>query len=128
MELAVRIQPVTATMLLRRRAAMPARRPLWDRLAFALFVAAAALMLATFTDYAVTWDADVHNWYGVYLLEYYLSFFHDLRSVEWGDVNNYGAAFDMTAAALNLLSPFGVHEARHLLHGLVGPARVIVPW
>src|SRR5713101_383770 len=119
MEVAARIQPVTATTLLRQSAGA-ARRPLWDHLAFALFVAAAALMLATFTDYGVTWDEDVHNWYGVYVLEYYLSFFRDLRSVEWGDVNNYGAAFDMTAAALNHLSPFGVYETRHLLIGIIG--------
>src|SRR5260221_11181277 len=118
MELAVRIQPVTATMLLRRRAAWPGRGPLWGHLAFALFVAAAALMLATFTDYGVTWDEDVHNWYGVYVLEYYLSFFHDLRSVEWGYVNNYCAAFDMPAAAMNHLSPFGWYETRHLLNAI----------
>jgi len=127
MELAARIQPVTATMLLRQSAAMPAR-PLWDHLAFALFVAAAALMLTTFTDYGVTWDEDVHNWYGVYVLNYYLSFFRDLRSVEWGDVNNYGAAFDMTAAALNRLSPFGMYETRHLLNGIVGVVGIIGAW
>src|SRR5216683_915854 len=127
MEVAARIQPVTATTLLRQSAGA-ARRPLWDHLAFALFVAAAALMLATFTDYGVTWDEDVHNWYGVYVLEYYLSFFRDLRSVEWGDVNNYGAAFDMTAAALNHLSPFGVYETRHLLNGIVGVVGIIGAW
>src|ERR1700732_4852101 len=128
MELAARIQPVTATMLVRRGTALAARRSPWDHLAFALFVAAAVLMLATFTDYGVTWDEDVHNWYGVYVLNYYLSFFHDLRSIEWGDVNNYGAAFDMTAAALNHLSPFGTYETRHLLNGIVGVTGIIGAW
>ena len=36
------------------------------------------------------------------------------------DLTNYGAAFDMIAAALNLVSPFGTYETRHLLNGLVG--------
>ena len=107
MGLATRIEPVTATASLCRSDSK--QRPLWDHLAFALFVVAAALVLATFTDYGVTWDEDVNNWYGVYVLDYYLSFFHDMRSVDWGDVNNYGAAFDMTAAALNHLSPFGMY-------------------
>jgi hypothetical protein len=126
MDLAARIQPMTATFLWRPSDA--ARRPLWDHLAFALFVVAAALVLATFTDYGVTWDEDVNNWYGVYVLDYYLSFFRDMRSVDWGDVNNYGAAFDMTAAALNHLSPFGMYETRHLLNGIVGVVGVIGTW
>jgi len=126
MGLAARIQPVTTTALLRPSGGE--RRPLWDNLAFVLFVVAAALVLATFTDYGVTWDEDVNNWYGVYVLDYYLSFFHDMRSIDWGDVNNYGAAFDMTAAALNHLSPFGVYETRHLLNGMVGIVGVVGAW
>ena len=50
----------------------------WDRLALALFFVAACLILATFTDYGVTWDEDVQNWYGVFVLDYYLSGFNDL--------------------------------------------------
>ena len=75
--------------------------PLWDRLAWALFVVAAALVIVTFTDYGVTWDEDVHSWYGFFVLGYYLSFFHDLRAFHWGDLYNYGAAFDLTAAVID---------------------------
>ena len=95
-------------------------RSAWDHLAVALFIVAAVLVIATFTDYGVTWDEDVHNWYGVFVLDYYLSGFRDLRSLHWGDLYNYGAAFDLTAAALNYISPFGTYETRHLLNGLVG--------
>jgi hypothetical protein len=101
---------------------------LWDQLALALFAAAAALVILTFTAYGVTWDEDVHNWYGIFVLDYYLSFFTDLRSLHWGDLYNYGAAFDLTAALFNLLSPFGTYETRHLLNGLVGVVGVIGVW
>jgi Dolichyl-phosphate-mannose-protein mannosyltransferase len=102
--------------------------PVWDRLSLALFVLAAALVILTFTDYGVTWDEDVQRWYGVFVLDYYLSFFHDLRALHWGDLYYYGAAFDAAAAALNKISPFGTYETRHLLNGLVGVVGIIGTW
>ncbi len=102
--------------------------PLWDRLALGLFVGAAALVVVTFTDYGVTWDEDVHSWYGFFVLDYYLSFFHDLRAFRWGDLYNYGAAFDLTAALLDKISPFGLYETRHLLNGIVGVVGIIGTW
>jgi len=50
---------------------------LWDRLAGMALVAAVLLVVVTFTDYGVTWDEDVHNWYGILALDYYLSLFAD---------------------------------------------------
>ena len=97
-----------------------ARDGFWDELSVALVAVAAIAVMLTFTDYGVTWDEDVHDWYGVYVLNYYLSWFRDLRSLHWGDLYNYGAAFDLSAAALNHISPFGTYETRHLLNGLVG--------
>jgi hypothetical protein len=101
---------------------------IWDCLTLALLVAALILVLATFRDYGVTWDEDVHNWYGVLVLRYYLSFFHDQRCLDWLNLYNYGAAFDATAAALNLVSPFGTYETRHLLNALVGLLGVVGCW
>ena len=86
----------------------------------AMLLIAAIVIGLTFTDYGVTWDEDVHNWYGVFALDYYLSFFADQRALTWLNLYNYGAAFDMVAAALNKFSPLGVYETRHLLNGLVG--------
>lgn len=106
----------------------PAPRISWDGLAFVLFIVAATAVILTFTDYGVTWDEDVHHWYGVFVLDYYLSFFRDLRALHWGDLYNYGAAFDMTAAAINHLSPFGTYETRHLLNGLTGVLGIIGTW
>jgi Dolichyl-phosphate-mannose-protein mannosyltransferase len=100
----------------------------WNGLALGLFVAAAALVVATFDQYGVTWDEDLLNAYGGYCLSYYLSHFTDLRALDFLDLTNYGAAFDMSAAALNLVSPFGTFETRHLLNGLVGVAGLIGTW
>ena len=102
--------------------------PSWDGAAFALFFVATILVLVTFQDYGVTWDEDVHHWYGVFVLEYYLSGFTDLRSLHWLDLFNYGAAFDATAAALNRVSPFGTYETRHLLNGVVGVVGLVGTW
>ena len=93
---------------------------IWDRLAWVTLATAAILVLCTFRDYGVTWDEDVHNWYGILALDYYLSLFADQRALHWLNLYNYGAAFDMVAAVLNWFSPFGVYETRHLLNGFVG--------
>jgi hypothetical protein len=85
-------------------------------------------VLFTFRDYGVTWDEDVHNWYGNFVLDYYLSFFGDKAALHWRDLYNYGAVFDTVAAALNRFSPIGVYETRHLLNGLVGILGLIGCW
>jgi hypothetical protein len=92
----------------------------WKRLSFALTILALVLVIFTFIDYGVTWDEDVHNWYGNFVLNYYLSFFVDCNALHWRDLYNYGAMFDTFAAALNRVSPIGTYETRHLLNALVG--------
>src|SRR5215470_8080192 len=100
----------------------------WDSLSLAVVIVATALVLATFRDYGVTWDEDAHNWYGNFVLDYYLSFFDDKTALHWRDLYNYGAVFDTMAAALNRISPIGVYETRHLLNGLVGVLGLIGCW
>ena len=92
----------------------------WNALSLALLIAAGLVVVLTFADYGVTWDEDVHNWYGYFALDYYLSLFSDQRALNWLNLYNYGAAFDMIAAAFNKFSPLGIYETRHLLNGLVG--------
>lgn len=101
---------------------------IWDALSGILFLGALAAVAATFRDYGVTWDEDVHNQYGILVLDYYLSLFKDRRCLDWLDLYNYGAAFDMVAAALNRISDLGVYETRHLLNGLVGLLGVAGCW
>ena len=112
--------------------AAPERRPaadaIWDRLAWLALVAAAVLVLFTFTDYGVTWDEDAHNWYGVLALNYYLSGLTDDHALHFNDLINYGALFDMAAAALNRISPLGIYETRHLLNAVVGILGLVGCW
>jgi hypothetical protein len=100
----------------------------WDRLSLSLVLLTVVIALFTFRDYGVTWDEDVHNWYGNFVLEYYLSFFTDTTALHWQDLINYGAAFDTVAAALNRVSPIGVYETRHLLNALVGVLGLVGCW
>ncbi|HVA14407.1 MAG TPA: glycosyltransferase family 39 protein [Stellaceae bacterium] len=109
-------------------AAARGMKPSWDGSAYLLFGIVIILALLTFQDYGVTWDEDVHTWYGVFVLNYYVSGFTDLRSLHWLDLYNYGAVFDATAAALNLVSPFGTYETRHLLNALVGVVGLVGTW
>src|SRR5215469_1101597 len=106
----------------------PSREIFWNRLFVCLIVLFATLAIFTFRDYGVTWDEDVHNWYGNFVLDYYLSFFGDKTALHWRDLYNYGAVFDTVAAALNRISPIGVYETRHLLNGLVGVVGLIGCW
>src|SRR5882724_6968141 len=98
----------------------PAAEVIWDRLSAAVLLITAILVIATFAGYGVTWDEDVHNWYGNFALDYYLSLFADQRALHWQNLYNYGAAFDMLSAALNRFSPLGIYETRHLLNGCFG--------
>jgi hypothetical protein len=100
----------------------------WNRAAFGLFALLVVVVIATFADYGVTWDEDVHNWYGVFVLDYYLSLFKDGRCLNWLNLYNYGAAFDTIAAALNRVSPFGTYETRHLLNGAFGIVGIVGGW
>src|SRR5580692_43160 len=92
----------------------------WNRLTIGLILLTILLVIVTFADYGVTWDEDVHNWYGVFVLDYYLSLFKDARCLNWLNLYNYGAAFDTIAALVNRFSPFGTYETRHLLNGFIG--------
>ena len=98
----------------------PVSSRIWDRLSSIALVIAAILVVLTFRDYGVTWDEDGHASYGILALDYYLSLFADQRALHVIDFVNYGALFDIIAAGLNRISPFGFYETRHLLNGFVG--------
>jgi Dolichyl-phosphate-mannose-protein mannosyltransferase len=106
----------------------PVAERIWDGLSLALLIVVASLVIATFRDYGVTWDENLNNWYGKLALNYYLSFFADQRALHFQDLINYGAVFDMAAAALNRFSPLGVYETRHLLNALVGVLGLFGTW
>lgn len=100
----------------------------WNELALALFTVLLILVLVTFKDYGVTWDEDAQNWYGVAVLNYYLSGFTDHSYMRLYDLFYYGSIFDTVAAALNHVSPFGTFETRHLLNALIGIVGIVGTW
>jgi len=87
-----------------------------------------ALVFKTFRDYGVSWDEHVQNTYGHRLLSYYLSGFRDQSAFHLSNLRYYGGAFDLIAAILNTVSPFGEYETRHLLGGVVGVVGAIGVW
>ena len=116
---------------LRRELPDPRRRfPIIDarRLSQLLLALLALLIVATFADYGVSWDERVQNTYGLRLLSYYLTAFRDQSAFHYINLRYYGGAFDLIAAALNTVSPFGEYETRHLLGGAVGFVGTIGAW
>lgn len=96
----------------------------YDGLSAVLFIVAFVLVLATFRDYGVTWDEDVHFAYGYHVVDYYTSLFHDRTALSWRNLYYYGAGFDALTVLLAKVSPFGAYETRHLLNALVGLAGI----
>ena len=99
-----------------------------DRWSMLLLAAVAVLWAATVTDYGVTWDEDVHAYYGSLVVDYYASGFEDLRALSWWNLYLYGAAFDAFAALLAKVSPLGLYETRHALNIVVGLIGLIGTW
>jgi hypothetical protein len=113
---------------LRLWAAAVTRHVNWRVMALALFAGFGVLLIATYDGYGVTWDEDVHNYYGQLILSYYASFFQDKSALGWWNLYLYGGAFDFIAALINKVSPLGVYQTRHLINGLVGFAGIAGCW
>src|SRR5258708_19903087 len=99
-----------------------------DHASIAFLVLLSALVVVTVGDYGITWDEEVHSYYGNLVLNYYTSGFHDTEALTWWNLYEYGAAFDALAALLYQVSPFDLYETRHLLNAVVGVVGVIGTW
>jgi hypothetical protein len=109
----------------------------YSRLAGALFVLVAVLVLVTFQDYGVTWDARFNRANGEYAVAYYSALFTgrgvDRDAFPWGPTlpggrTLYGALFDGMGALLSHVSPLGTYETLHLLNGLVGLLGIVASY
>jgi len=89
-----------------------------QRLSIFILGALAALAMATFRDYGITWDEEVQNIYGAKLLALYATLFADRSALTFMNLYFYGGFFDLTAAFINQFTPFDVFATRHLLGGL----------
>jgi hypothetical protein len=93
----------------------------------ALFIVAAIAAL-TFRDYGLGWDDYTHSQYGDLLLKFYISGFTDRRALSFVNLYMYGGGFDMSAAALAKILPFGLFETRRLCGAIVGILGLIATW
>lgn len=101
----------------------------WDRLFWTLFALLAAVVLATFRDYAVSWDEPLHHTYGELALRYFLSGGADTSYLAFQNLYLYGALFDTLATALGPLLPFvDPYDSRHLLNAAVGLLGIAGTW
>lgn len=110
------------------QAAIVAPPSLWDHLTRLLLLVGVVMVLLTFADYGLTHDEEVQAIYGEKLLSLYTSLFADRAAFSYLDLYWYGGLFDLVAAILNKVSPFGYYETRHLLGGLVGVAGLAAIW
>ncbi|HVI50328.1 MAG TPA: glycosyltransferase family 39 protein [Candidatus Sulfotelmatobacter sp.] len=100
----------------------------FNDLSLLVLLGVAMLAILTFQDYGITNDEEVQNVYGVKLLAFYSSFFQDTSVFNYLDLFRYGGFFDLIAAIVNLVSPFGEYETRHLLGGLMGVVGLAGAW
>src|SRR5262247_1561302 len=108
--------------------AVSARREHFDSAARLTLGAAIAVAFATFRDYGVPWDAQGEAEYGRLLIRFYRSWFRDQAAFEFINFKFYGGGFELPAALLARISPFGVYETRHLLTALLGVAGLAATW
>ena len=86
------------------------------------------LVVATFRDYGISWDEMLQNTYGEKLIALYTSGFQDRSAFSYVNLYLYGGLFDMVAAVVTVVSPFGEYETRHLLGGLVFVGGLLGGW
>ena len=92
-------------------------------------MALVALVAAfTFRDYGLGWDDFTHAQYGDLLLSLYTSGFRDARALSFVNLYLYGGGFDMAAALLAKILPFGLFETRRLVGAAVGLAGLYATW
>jgi hypothetical protein len=109
----------------------PSRAALLDWTAAAgwgVLAMVAVLVAATFRDYGISWDEMLQNTYGEKLISLYATGFQDRSAFTYLNLYLYGGLFDMAAAILNMVSPFGEYETRHLLGGLVFVGGLLGGW
>ncbi len=95
------------------------------RLNVALFIALAAFIAFTFTQYGISNDEEVQHIYGRLLLDFYASGFSDQAAFHYKNLYLYGGFFDLIAAVIERVSGMAyesvsVWNMRHLLSALFG--------
>jgi hypothetical protein len=93
-----------------------------------VIAAVAVIAVLTFRDYGLGWDDYTHSQYGELLLAFYGSGFKDTRALSFVNLYKYGGGFDMAAALVAKVLPFGLFETRRLVGAAVGLIGLAVTW
>jgi 4-amino-4-deoxy-L-arabinose transferase-like glycosyltransferase len=99
-----------------------------DAATWLLLSALAIIAYLTFADYGLGWDDYTHSQYGQLLLDYYASGLSDRRALSFVNLYMYGGGFDMLAALVAKVLPFGLFETRRLVGAAVGIAGIAITW
>src|SRR5579862_297240 len=107
---------------------MVANARLVDALAILVLVLTGAIAAATFRDYGLGWDDYTHSQYGSLLVSLYSSGFADKRALSFVNLYMYGGGFDLLAALVAKVLPFGLFETRRLVGAAVGLVGLFITW
>jgi hypothetical protein len=99
-----------------------------DAATWLLLSVLAVIAYLTFADYGLGWDDYTHSQYGQLLLDYYASGLSDRRALSFVNLYMYGGGFDMLAALVAKVLPFGLFETRRLVGAAVGIAGIAITW
>ncbi len=117
--------PVRSLFIRKFVAAHFSASQVWVLLTCVLLSAYLALILATFSDYGITYDEDWHHIYGEYIVQWYASGFTDTQALTFWNLIYKGGFFDVLLALVSKLPLAGIYEASHLLNALLGWLGVI---
>lgn len=110
------------------RANRPAIDRACDLLALAVLAAVAAIALASFRDYGLGWDDFTHSEFADLIIAMYSSGFRDTRALSFVNLHMYGSGFDVLAALMHKVLPFGLFETRRLAGAAVGLIGLAAAW
>ena len=101
---------------------------LCDGLALIVLVLVGAIAASTFRDYGLGWDDYTHSQYGNLLVSLFSSGFADKRALSFVNLYMYGGGFDLLAALVAKIAPFGLFDTRRLVGAAVGLIGLFVTW
>ena len=101
---------------------------LCDGLAIGVLALVALIAALTFRDYGLGWDDYTHSQYGNLLVKLFSSGFTDKRALSFVNLYMYGGGFDLLAALVAKILPFGLFDTRRLVSAAIGLVGLFVTW
>jgi hypothetical protein len=99
-----------------------------DFLALVVLAAVVVIALSTFRDYGLGWDDYTHSEFADRVIAMYVSGFRDTGALTFVNLHMYGSGFDVLAALMHKVLPFGLFETRRLAGAAVGLVGLAAAW